>query len=251
MRRSRLIDDLMAAVAGNSEPVRDVRVGVSWTAVHGRHCGLAKTYGIPVKHGNYTRNMGHIIGMKTLDLAEYAQSWNLVEASIGCAAILAMTPPPSDDADINAREIILERGAGARVVMVGAFPFADALRSVARELYVLELDQGQLDPGLRVLPESAADYVIPDCDLLVVTGSTLINKSLERFLALARQTKAYTIILGPSTVMSDVLFDYGAHMLAGVVVTDPAAIMTKLSQSGGMLESKVCPGEIAFKVMRK
>ncbi len=251
MRRSGLIDDLIAAAAANSGPARDVRVGVSWTAVHGKYCGLAKTYGIPVRHGNYTRNMGNLIGMTTLDLADYAQSWNLVEASIGCAAILAMTPPPPGNDDINAREIILERGAGARVVMVGAFPFADALRSAARELYVLELGQEQIDPGRRVLPESAADYVIPDCDLLVVTGSTLINKSLERFLALARQGNPYTIVLGPSTVMSEVLFDYGAHMLAGAVVTNAQAILNKLSQSGGMLESRVCPGEIAFKVMQR
>jgi hypothetical protein len=57
MLRSKLIDDLIAAVAENSQPVRDARVGVSWTAVYGKYCGLAKTYGIPVKHGNYTRNM--------------------------------------------------------------------------------------------------------------------------------------------------------------------------------------------------
>ncbi len=251
MLRSKLIDDLIAAAAKNSEMVRDVRVGVSWTAVHGKYCGLAKTYGTPVKHGNYTRNMGSLIGMSTLELAEYAQSWNLVEASIGCAAISAMVAPPPDSTDINAQALILEKGAGAKVVMVGAFPFADRLRSVASELCVLELDQGQLDARLGVLPESAADYVIPDCDLLVITGSTLINKSLERLLALARQSKAYTIILGPSTVMSEVLFDYGAHMLAGAVVLNAEAIMRKLSQSGGMLESKVCPGEIAFKVMQK
>lgn len=251
MLRSKLIDRLIAEAEKNDGPVQDVRVGVSWTAVHGRYCGLAKTYGIPVRHGNYTRDMGRLTARTTLELAEYARSWNLVEASIGCAAIASMIGPPRQSVDINARDFILEKGAGASVVMVGAFPFVNKLRQVARELYVLELDPWQLDPGQGILPESAADYCIPDCDLLVITGSALINKSLERLLALARRSRAFTVILGPSTIMSEVLFDYGADMLAGAFVTDPAAILTKLSQSGGMLESSVCPGEISFKVVRK
>ena len=251
MLRSKLIDDLIAAAAGNTEPVKDVRVGVSWTAVHGRYCGLAKTYGVPVRHGNYTRNMGNLIGMDTAELAGYAQSWNLVEASIGCAAIASMVAPPAGSLDINAQEIILEKGTGARVVLVGAFPFIKKLRAVASEVHVLELDPALQDAGEGILPDSAAEYLIPDCGLLVITGSTIVNKSLERLLALARQSRAYTVILGPSTVMSEVLFDYGADMIAGAVVLNPEAVMSKLSQSGGMLDTRVCPGEIAFKVMQK
>lgn len=251
MLRSELIDDLITAVANGNEPVRDVRVGVSWTGVNGRYCGLAKTYGIPVKHGNYTRNMGNMVGMDTLELAQYAQSWNLTEASIGCAAISAMVAPPSDSIDINVQEIVLEKGAGANVVVAGAFPFSAKLKKTAKELHILELDPYLLDAGQGILPESAANYLIPDCDLLIITGSTLINKSMEHLLELARNSKAYTVIVGPSTIMSHVLFDYGADMLAGAVVLDPEAILNKLSQSGGMLESKVCPGEIIFKVIKK
>lgn len=251
MIKSKLIEDLIASAAKNSEHVKDARVGVSWTAVHGKYCGLAKTYGIPVKHGNYTKNMGNLTGMSTLELAEYAQSWNLVEASLGCAALSSMISPPADSIDVNAQDIVLEKGAGARVVMVGAFPFTDQLISIAKEAYILELDPFQLNPKQGILPDSAAEYLIPDCDLVIITGSTLINKSMERLLALARKSSAYTVLLGPSTLMSTVFFDYGADMLAGAVVTNPEAIMRKLSQSGGMLNSKVCAGEISFKVMHK
>ncbi len=97
-------------------------MGISWTAVHGKYCGLAKTYGVPVKHGNYTRNMGHLNRLTTLELAEYAHSWNLVEASLGCAAISSMIAPPANSTDINAQTMIMEKGAGANVVIVGAFP---------------------------------------------------------------------------------------------------------------------------------
>jgi uncharacterized protein (DUF4213/DUF364 family) len=189
MRRSKLIDDLIAAAAGGNEQVRDVRVGVSWTAVYGKYCGLAKTYGIPVKHGNYTRNMGNLMKMTTLELAEYAQSWNLIEASIGCAAISAMVAPKPDCADINVQEIVLEKGAGARVVVAGAFPFSSKLKKVAKQVYILELDPYLLDSRQGILPESAANYLIPDCDLFIMTGSTLINKSMEHLLQLPGQAK--------------------------------------------------------------
>lgn len=251
MTKSGLIKDLITVAAKNSANVKDARVGVSWTAVHGKYCGLAKTYGIPVKHNNYTRNMGNLSSMTTLELAEYAQSWNLVEASLGCAAISSMIAPPADSTEINAHNIIMEKGAGAKIVIVGAFPFTNQLMSIAKEACILELDPFQLDPIHGILPDSAAEYVIPDCDLFIITGSTLINKSMERLLALARNSHAYTIILGPSTIMSEVLFDYGAHMLAGAFVTNPEAVIGKLTHSGGMLNSKVCAGEISFKVMQR
>jgi uncharacterized protein (DUF4213/DUF364 family) len=136
--------------------------------------------------------------------------------------------------------------------VIGAFPFIDRLRTVARELYVLELNQSLLDLKRGIIPDTAADYVIPDCDLLVITGSAIVNKSIERLLSLARQSKAYTIILGPSTIFSRVFFDYGADMLAGSVVLKPEAIIKRLSQTGGiMLSNAISQGEIIFKVITK
>ncbi|NLL90177.1 MAG: DUF4213 domain-containing protein, partial [Dehalococcoidales bacterium] len=56
----KLIDDLIESVKENDAPVKNVTLGVSWTAVNARYCGLAKTYGIPVKHGNYVTDMGNL-----------------------------------------------------------------------------------------------------------------------------------------------------------------------------------------------
>lgn len=252
MLRSKLIDDLIAAHSKNSTIATSVKVGYSWTLVNGKYCGIAKTYGIPSQRGDFARDTSKFIGKKTAELAEYAQSWDLVEASIGCAAINSMVEPEIEGVEINGDGIIFKKGAGARVVVIGAFPFIDKLRSTARELYVLELNQSLLDIKRGIIPETAADFVIPDCDLLVITGSAIVNKSMERLLSLARKGKAYTIILGPSTVFSSVMFDYGADMLAGSVVLKPEAVMNKLSQTGGtILANAVKNGEIIFKVISK
>ncbi len=252
MLRSKLVDDLIAAHTKNSQIATEVRVGYAWTLVNGKFCGLAKTYGLPSHREEYAQDTSNLIGKNTADLALYAQSWDLVEASIGCAAINSMVEPVMEGVEENGDKIIFKKGAGARVVVIGAFPFIDRLRTVARELCVLELNQSLLDLKRGIIPDTAADYLIPDCDLLVITGSAIVNKSIERLLSLARQSKAYTIILGPSTIFPRVFFDYGADMLAGSVVLKPEAIIKRLSQTGGiMLSNAISQGEIKFKVITK
>jgi uncharacterized protein (DUF4213/DUF364 family) len=248
--KMQLLDDLINAVKENSAPVSDVRVGVSWTGVHGKYCGVAKTYGIPVKHGNYTRGMGGLTDKTTLELAEYTRSWNLVEASIGVAAINAMIKPQGKE-DVNALDRVIEMGKGKKIVMVGMFPMIKEIRAASKELCVLEADPTLINPNEGIITEAAAEYVIPGSDIVIITGSTLINKSMERFLRLAREASAYTIILGPSTPMCEVLFDHGASMLAGIEITKPGGVLNTISQSGGMINSKVCKGEILFKVMER
>jgi uncharacterized protein (DUF4213/DUF364 family) len=246
----KIIDDLISACAHNDSAILDVRVGVSWTGVWGKYCGLAKTYGIPFVHGNYTRDMGHLTEKTSLELAEYSKSWNFIEASIGVAAINSMIK--SDKAiEANAQEMVLRKGQGKRIAMTGFFPFIPQLKKVARELWIMELDQAHINPAQGVINDTAAEHIIPECDMVILTGSTLINKSMERLLSLARLAQAYTVVLGPSTPMSEILFDYGADMIAGAEVIQPESVLKKLSQSGGMLNTTVCPGEIVFKVLKK
>ncbi len=123
----KLVDDLISSVKDNNAPVQSVTLGVSWTAVNAKYCGLAKTYGIPVKHGNYVKDMGNLTQKSTLELAEYAKSWNLTEASIGVAAINSMIAPKKDLVDLNADKFILQKGKDKKVVMVGGFPFMNSL----------------------------------------------------------------------------------------------------------------------------
>ncbi len=73
-----------------------------------------------------------------------------------------------------------------------------------------------------------------------------MNKSLERLLELSQ---GFTIVLGPSTPMSEVLFDYGVDMIAGIRVTDEARMMAKIAQGGGKV--KQFKDVIEFLVMER
>jgi hypothetical protein len=146
---------------------------------------------------------------------------------------------------------MLKEGKGKKVAVVGHFPFNDQLRKLAKEMWTFELDPALLNPAQGVIIDTAAESVIPECEMVIITGSALINKSLERLLECSRSAKAYTVVLGPSTCMSRVLLDYGADFLGGVQVVKPEMVLKKLSQSGGMLDSRVCPGEIVPKALSR
>jgi uncharacterized protein (DUF4213/DUF364 family) len=244
----KLIDDLMDAVSGNEAPARDVRVGLTWTGVWGKYCGLSRTYSNPAMAHGGVKDIEKLTEKTTLELAEYAKSWNLVEAGIGVAAINSMIRPKGKRG-INAIDHIIKECADKRVVVVGKFPRLDEVRAVAKELWILELEPNLVNPEEGVLPSTAAEHKIPNSDVLAITGSTLVNKSLEHLLELGRD--AYTIVLGPSTPMSEVLFDYGADTLAGVNVLKPGQLMNRISRGEGMLSPKNCNGEIEFVVMEK
>ena len=67
-------------------------------------------------------------------------------------------------------------------------------------------------------PVQAADYLLPEQDLVYLPCYSEITKELPRYLSLCQNTVA--VVCGPSITMSPLLFDYGAFDLAGLVITD-------------------------------
>lgn len=214
-----LIDDIISRL--EDYRVGDVRTCVHWTAVVSRNCGLAYTY--RREHIDKVRGIGDLTNKTAIELAEYAKSWNLMEASIGVAAINSLIEPKGKKQ--NAVDFVLEEGKGKRIAVVGHFPFIDKVRAVAEIVWVME----KYNPYPGDLPDTAAEYILPKADITLITGATLPNKSMQRLLELS---KGFTIVMGPSTPMSDVLFDYGADMLAGIKVVDKEKILRCISEGG-------------------
>lgn len=233
MRRS-LIADLLATLP--DAPVLDVAIGHHWTGVvvqatDGRRCGLASTL-----RGLQAESMPAVVETERLasrsgrEIAAQAlcSPQSLLETAIGIAAINALLPRnPAAWTEVNAYEMIVRYGAGRRVALIGHFPFVDALRREVETLWVLEL---QPQPG--DLPAEAAPEVVPQADVLAMTGTTLINSTFEGLMAL-RRPGAVVIVLGPSTPLSPVLFDYGVDLIAGAVVEDVDAVLHAIRAGGG------------------
>ena len=85
-----------------------------------------------------------------------------------------------------------------------------------------------MDPEGDELPPQACEDVLPKSDIIVITATALINHTLQRLLELGKN--GINIVLGPSTPMSPILFDFGADILAGVKVIDKNALVKSITQ---------------------
>ncbi|MGQ9777775.1 MAG: Rossmann-like domain-containing protein [Thermodesulfobacteriota bacterium] len=221
----KIIDDLLFNLKGNDISVRSVNTCVFWTAVMSKHCGLSSTFREEgPSHERGVRDVGRLTQKTALELAQYAKSDSLLEASIGMATINSLIEiDESKCMEKNAFDIILEKGEGKNVGIVGHFPWIPKLRERIKNLWVLEQRLRDGD-----LPASDADRILPQCDVVGITGTSLINHTLEGLLKLCK--KAFIVLIGPTSPLSPVLFDHGINAICGSKVTDPNRVILSISQ---------------------
>jgi hypothetical protein len=226
----KLIDEIIASV--EPEPVTDIRVGLKYTAVEVKErIGLAYNFSDSIMPP--LKNAGSLIGK---DLIKLSKSWNFIEASIGCATINALLKPKVFK-KMNIFDHILKISKDyKRVGIVGRFPFIGKIRG--REVFVFEKK-----PMEGALPDTAEEELLPKCDLVVISGSTFVNKSLQRLLELSN---GYTLVIGPTTPLTPILFNHGADLIAGVAAKDKK-VLEIVSQGGGTKEFSRVVDEVVMK----
>lgn len=123
-----------------------------------------------------------------------------------------------------------------KMVMVGAFvSYIRSLKAHHAKLSVLELTTAplQADEMRFYVPAAKAPDEIPTGDVVLMTGSTIVNDTMDDLLALARPD-ARVVVVGPSTPMlPDVLAAKGADMLATIRINDADRFLDVLAEGGG------------------
>jgi uncharacterized protein (DUF4213/DUF364 family) len=220
-----LLDDLLANLNIDA-PIRSILVGAHWTVVCSRHGGMSASLMDDQPHGHsQVRDVGHLHTKTARQLAEYAHSDNLLEASIGVAAINSLLDVEENQAvEINAVDVLIEHGRGKNVALIGHFPFIPKLRPVVGQLWVIEQHPMEGD-----YPAESATDLIPLANVVAITSSALINHTLDGLLALCRPD-ALVMMLGPSTPLLPVLFNHGVSILSGSRIVDEAAVLRTVGQ---------------------
>ena len=220
----KLIDELISSV--EDEPIDDLRVGLRYTGVRiGAKMGLA--YSSPNTRLLPSHKVkGNLIGEKVLNLAK---SWNFIEASIGNAALNALIPL-KEYKKMNVFDYISRIAKDYESIgVVGRFPFVHLLEGKIKEVRLFEIE-----PVEGELPVQAEEELLPECDLVIITGTAFTNHTLQRLLEIS---KGFTMVIGPTTPLSPILFDYGADLLAGIKVRDEK-VLEVVSQAGGTRDFK-------------
>ena len=226
-----LIDDLLESVCEYDCPVKRVCIGLHWTVVQSRFTGMALTFKTGEHHEH--ESAGDLIGQSAFELAQRLKSDNPLEASLGLAALNSLLEATGRRG--GSFEGIFKIAGGANITIVGRFPINQQISQIAQNAYCLEID-----PEEGELPASACEDVIPKSDIVIITGTAIINHTMPRLLELSRAAKARTYVLGPSTPMSDVLLAHGADHLGSIRILDPDALINGIMQ--GMKKFKHLPG---------
>lgn len=121
------------------------------------------------------------------------------------------------------------------VVVVGAFvPTLRALKARGGTWWVIEQDPRTLkgEELDHYVPESDAPSVLARADTAVITGVTLVNRSLEGLLRSIRPG-ADVAVLGPTAGLApEPLFKRGVRVVGGVRVTQPDRLLDVLAAGG-------------------
>jgi uncharacterized protein (DUF4213/DUF364 family) len=190
------------------------------------------------------RSAGVMRGCRAFDLAGEALGPNGLGRALGIAAMNALADTcwrrhPHPDAElrvgVDAFDATLIRPTD-KVVLVGAFvPFLRELKRRRQPFLVLEQNRGALKPDelpfFRPAAEAAA--VIPQADVVLITGASLVNDTLEDLLALTKGVSRVTVV-GPTIgLLPDTLLRRGADILGSVRVTEPDRFLDVLAEGGG------------------
>jgi uncharacterized protein (DUF4213/DUF364 family) len=186
---------------------------------------------------------GKLRGRPALDLAREALGDNGIRRAVGIAAMNALADTcwrcrPHPDTElrfgIDAFDAT-EMRPSDRVVVVGAFvPFLRELKRRRQPYLVLEQDPATLKaaelPFFR--PAEEAARVVPEADVLLITGTTLINDTLEDLLRWAKPNARVTMVGPTVSLLPDAFLRRGADTLGTVRITDPDAFLDILAEGG-------------------
>jgi uncharacterized protein len=222
-----LIDELLESMQRPSAVISEVAVGSHFIGIRaeesGADCvGLASTLGAAATE-EARRLLDELPGTSLSRAAALLKSDDAFAISLGAAALNSGLVPPPDLPDLEASQIMAERGKHGETVLVGAFPFTEWLRGQVKTLHLFELRDipGRTSPALW-------DEILSRCQVLGLTGTTLITRAMATYLEKA--PRAYTIIIGPTTPLSPVLFSRGADILAGCRVVSPDPVFEAIRQ---------------------
>jgi len=186
---------------------------------------------------------GRLRGRRAVDVLKETGAASGIRRAVGVAVMNALADLCWDRRPLPDLELC--RGVDAfdateirpsdRVVVVGAFvPFLRALKRRGIGYLVLENDPATLKadelPFFR--PAEQAHAILPTADVALITGTTLVNDTLDGLLGQLRPEARVTLVGPTVSLLPDAFLRRGVDVLGGVRVTAPDAFLDVLAEAG-------------------
>jgi len=242
--------------------IEEVRIGIHLTAVFlsDGSCGVAATFSDEPSHcskskrdfGDFTPN--RIKGQLVTKLFESDKNSGII-VSLRLAVLNALSSAMLAESrykiliDTDPVDLI-DLKPEKTVTIVGAFhSYIKKIAESGNKLYVLELNEDALSKEHKQYFVPANDYrkVLSHSDTVIVTGSALVNNTLDNLLhSVAHNSEV--IVTGPSSsVIPDILFRNHVDMIGATRVTDAELLRNVVSEAGtGYHLFKYCAQKICI-----
>jgi uncharacterized protein (DUF4213/DUF364 family) len=145
---------------------------------------------------------------------------------------------------------LLDLGSEKTITIVGAFhSYIQKISATKNRLYVLELNENALTPDQSrfYIPANEYKKVLPDSEIVIITGLTLVNQTIDGLLS-AIDKKAKVIVTGPSSsIIPDILFANNVDIIGATRITKPELLFDIVSEGGtGYHLFKYCARKICI-----
>jgi uncharacterized protein (DUF4213/DUF364 family) len=186
---------------------------------------------------------GKMRGNSVLPFLEQMLDGGALKKAIGIATLNALSltcwknrPPTSYKiaSGMDAMDVVTVED-NDYVILVGAFiPTLKSLKRRGKLFGILELNPSVLYPEemqYLITPERR-DEELSKADLIIATGTTLINDTLEGILK-QKKSGARAVVMGPTaSSIPDAFFRRGVDILGGVSVVDPDRVLDLIAEAG-------------------
>jgi uncharacterized protein (DUF4213/DUF364 family) len=248
-----IVGEILSSLKDGARNIGEVRVsriqiGLGYTGVQlsTGHMGVSHT--LMEDHPEccqVVKRAGRLAGSSALKMANLARSWEMIEAVVGVATINALSQMVFEMGlqgcsiveDTNFIEYIDVRRTDTVALVGNIDPFISTLKAKARNLIILERSP-RLRSGENVLPDTACEEVLPRADVVIITGTALINGTIDRLLELSKDAREVGIVGPTASSLPDPLFKRGVTAIGGVRVVDAEGAMRVIAEGGGVPQLK-------------
>lgn len=248
----KIVNDILSLLPNvipdiNKITVDKVILGLGYTGVKlsTGHVGICFTFQneISPRCCQVHTKAGKLAGSMAIELANMARSWDLSESIVGIATVNALSSVAiarNQEAYIINKGNVLDFIALEKediVVFVGKIgPLIRRIEGNVEKIYVVERDLMRRESG--VLPDTACEEILPQANVALLTGTTLVNGTIDRMLELSKGAREIALVGASASVIPDPLFRHGVTIVGGIEVLDPDKLLQIVAEGGGTPQLK-------------
>jgi len=193
-----------------------------------------------------------------LEILPYALDRNVLKSAIGVATLNAVSQLILESVEPAGFSVVKDTDGfdllkilpHETVSLVGAFgSYIHRLKIMGNPFFVIERNPQTLRPDEMKFfrSEAEAGVTLEQSDVAILTGTAIVNQSIDSILPHLNNKKRAAIIGPTASMIPNAFFRRGVSIMAGVQITDPERMATVLKQGGSAFHLfKDCCEKVAF-----